>query len=231
MRATTLKFRILKTASFIVPLFAVLSSADAQFLTSFEDLWDVSQGTVVTSSSGVLAGSNARDMFGASSGGVESGNTLFADFRSQGFTHFVEWQTPEPITLRSFVLFAAHDGGIPSFVFRGFTEFRLKAFNDSTSAFDILLATFNPSSPYDPPTGALLTLGMNVPPTTTSRFRAEFDQAATPSNRAGPRILELDGYSTVIPEPTTLAMTLLGLGMLAAASVRSRIRRDRNRRN
>ena len=46
-------------------------------------------------------------------------------------------------------------------------------------------------------------------PSTASKFRAEFPQAATPSNRSGPRILELDGYSTLIPERSTLVMSLL----------------------
>ena len=120
--------------------------------------------------------------------------------------------------MRSFVLFAAHDSPHTTYEFRGFTEFRLMAYNDDTMDFDIMLATFNPTSPYDPPTGGLLQLALNVPETTATRFRAEFDQAAIPSNRAGPRILELDAFGTAIPEPTTGSLWVLGLGALLAVS-------------
>ena len=96
------------------------------------------------------------------------------------------------------------------------------AFNENTSAFDIILATFQPTSPYEPPNGHILTFAMNVIPTTASKFRAEFDQAAIPSNRSGPRILELDGYATTIPEPGTAMLWILGLAAVFTIALAKR---------
>ena len=62
---------------------------------STNDLWDISQGSVVTGTSGAdVPYSDIRDMFGGQFSEVDPGTTLFADGRPPGFVHYVEWQTP-----------------------------------------------------------------------------------------------------------------------------------------
>lgn len=201
-----------------------------------DDLWDISQGNVVTAHTGVRFGSDITNMFGGTAGSVEPGNTLFRDGVPTGTVHAVEWQTAAVITLRSFVLFAAHDEPPRDATARGFSRFTLYAFNAMTSAFDIVLFELFPSNPYGDtpaPSGALietnlnnnqLRLAANVTPTTTDRFRAEFVQFGFfASNASGPRVMELDGFDTFhaalatvpVPEPTSLGLLASGLALLA----------------
>jgi len=208
------------------------ASVHAALVASTTDLWDVSQGTIVTSHTGVLSGSDPRNMFGFISGAVTDAtvNTLFRDGQQTGTLHAIEWQTSSPITLRSFTLFAAHDGAPRDANARGFSRFTLYAFNSVTNAFDNLIFQLFPSNPYGTtpaPASAiletnadlsLLALGVNVSPLTAQRFRAEFVQFGFfASNASGPRVLELDGYNEfladadlpIIPEPQTLALCSL----------------------
>jgi hypothetical protein len=198
---------------------------------SATDLWN---GTTVTTSSAVHGDSNINDMFGAALSPSEATNTVFVDGQAQGTVHFVEWQTAGDVTLRSFVLNAQHDGpaGDRDANFRGFSTFRL--FADDGSGFEEIFA-YNPGNPYDtsiaPVNGiaenigyGFLSLGVNIAPVTADRFRADFVQFG-PANghAAGPRIGELDGFSTFltgatipaepdpVPEPHSLGLLALGL--------------------
>lgn len=201
------------------------------------DLWDASQGSVVTAHSlvmneGISAGSDVsdiRNMFGYEYvGHIEPTNTIFME-NTKGFVHWVEWQTSEPITLRSIMLHAQHDGGpigggIPGerdANFRGFSRFTLFA-EGTPGSFDIQIFELFPSNPYSttptPPNAILqggLQLAANVSPVTSQRFRAEFVQYGdnSVSHALGPRVMELDGYDTfiVIPEPSTLIMLSIGI--------------------
>lgn len=188
----------------------IANLAQAQFPPSTTDLWDVSNGNVVTGNSAVLAGVDARDMFGAvAPASVEPGNLLFQDAQAAGFVHFVEWMTPSANTVASIVLNAGHDAPPPIDANeRGFSQFRLYARNPNTNAFDILVFQYSPSNPYGtstaPPNGLVFTnpgnneiqLCVNIAPVTASEFRAEFVQYGdrTPSAR-GPRIFELDAFT------------------------------------
>lgn len=194
------------------------------------DLWDVSQGTVVTANTAVLdyGGlpflSDRRNMFGfTQAGSIETVNTLFSDFTPEGFVHSIEWQTAAPITLRSFNLIAHHDGPGGTRDFRGMDSFKLFYF-DGVAFSQIFAIDLTGSPEYDPlglnaACHCVLILESNVAPVTSNRFRAEFVQAGPPSNRAGIRIVELDGYNTFlassqVPEPATLAILGVGLAML-----------------
>jgi hypothetical protein len=230
-----------KLQTSVLAMLALAASTGASALPiSATDLWDViSTGTTVTNSSAVHPNSNINDMFGASLSPVEATNTVFADGLPQGTIHSVEWQTVGDVTLRSFVLNAAHDGpaGVRDANFRGFGAFRLYA--DDGSGFEEIFA-YNPGNPFDtsvaPPNGIVdnigygaLSLGVNIIPVTADRFRAEFVQLGPANGHAdGPRIRELDGFDTFltsasiptdvdrIPEPHALALFGLGVAFLGA---------------
>jgi hypothetical protein len=168
---------------------------------STEDLWDVSAGTGVTTTSGVFFNTDARDMFGGtfSTLAAENGNTIFADSQPADFVHSIEWQTTDPVTVGSFNLIAYHDGATS--LNRSFEEFRLYGFDTATNDFE-LLYTLNPPLPYGGDgessggsrTGDLLHACGDLPTLNTDRFRAEFVQTVDGSNASGPRIVELDGF-------------------------------------
>jgi len=118
---------------FIVAAFAVMCSgaSGAQAATiSTTDLWQLA---TVTANSGVVPQSNINDMFGAASSAVEAGNTVFKDGFPTGTIHSVEWMTSGAVTLRSFMLFAYHDGSPRDARYRGFSTFNLYAFNTGTN--------------------------------------------------------------------------------------------------
>ncbi len=195
------------------------------------DLWDVSQGSVVIANSAVIDfgpayRSSINDMFGARDANVEAGNTIFKDNRLTGFTHFVQWQTPTPIALDSFKLYATHDFPLPADAnLRGFSTFNLFAKNIVTNAFE-LVYTNSPTNPYTFIGPGFLLIDTAVSTTVAQTFRAEFVQFGDNSSSAGgPRVLELDGFGTqVVPEPGSLAL-LTGLGLSSLILVRRSRRR------
>ena len=162
---------------------------------SFDDLWDVSQGSAPTFNTGLVSGSSPNDMFGATDATLETGNTLFRDGQATGFDHAIEWQTPSPVTIESFRLAARQDGpGTDGTnTQRSFDAFRLYAHNGET--FEQIYGT-PLVVPFDDAANGRLQLCAKVPPATSIRFRAEFDQGAQAFSR-GPRIEELDGFGTV----------------------------------
>ena len=172
------------------------------------------QGTVILSSSGEGAGP-LINMFGATEASPEPGTAFFADNQAAGFTHFVEWQTLNDVTVGSINLFA-HGDGSPREGFREFSEFRLFWFNPGTNSFN-LLTTITPSSNPNMEHEFSATFGQ----VTTDRFRAEFDQFASGAGPA-PRVLELDAFA--IPEPSTAAYVALCGGLFATIRYRRRSR-------
>src|SRR4051812_21308005 len=83
------------------------------------DLWDVTSGTIVTANSGTTDyynphSVNLGNMFTPKPNPLaisydDVNNMLFADAKPAGFVHSVEWQTPSPIVLGSFELYARSD--------------------------------------------------------------------------------------------------------------------------
>lgn len=153
-----------------------------------DDVWDVSQGAVVTASSGTVVVSAASDMLGANDAAVEPGTTIFRDDQAAGFVHFVEWHTPAPVTVYGLNLLANDDGTATKD--RGFTEFHLFVKNPSNMTFEQVYSFTAPGNPY--PDEIDLRAALD-PPVTGQDFRAEFVQAAgTDTPARGPRIRELD---------------------------------------
>jgi hypothetical protein len=221
----------MKTVSIIISLvfvfmFSFLSGTSHATPMSTSDLWDVSQGATVTSDSGILQHDysfDVRDMFGGTFGTTEVGNTIFSyDSNTTDSLHFVEWQTASPITLQSFNLVSAHDGDANG---RGFSKFTLLAKPGSSW---VELYEYSPTNPYGGGVNYLgsnyLELNAGVPETTAQAFRAEFIQYGRQHidrpEIDGPRIVELDGYGEVIPEPATLC--LFGIGLLGLAGFRKK---------
>jgi hypothetical protein len=161
------------------------------------DLWNGTRGAQVTGASGFLSGNDTQgpDMFGAADSSPEPGITLFRDDESMGFDHWVEWEVPAAVTIRSLHLRAGHDWPGTS---RSFDRFRLLAYDDQAGSFELLSETEH-AVPYGGGSvGNEISLCINVPERTATRFRAEFRQA-TGGAWPGPRIYELDGFTTPIP--------------------------------
>ena len=194
----------LATTAVYLGLFAASATVIAEIEPVESDLWDISQGTIVTSHSGVIEEADIRNIFGGNFGPFAE-ITLFQDQLPAGTIHSVEWQTAQPIELESFNIFANHDH-IPDFDanFRGFSAFRLFAQDLVTSNFELLAEIF-PSNPYDGTPGNMssdgfLALSIDVAPTVAQVFRAEFVQFGDIEPFAsGPRIEELDGFDTNPP--------------------------------
>ncbi len=208
--------------------------------TSTDDLWDVSQGSVVTATSGVITGSYADNMFGnVHDGTLEPYRTLFKDGQESGFTHWIEWQSHSIMTLKSFNLVAAHDGDstyIPGSINRrGFSEFKLFAWDGSdwSSIFDYATdddgdGWYGGGTTFTAKNWLELTVNLDSP-VIAQFFRAEFVQAGG-TYGGGPRVVELDGYDhylgddeggNPVPEPTTVL--LLAMGLLVLGCVRRRM--------
>lgn len=198
---------------------------------STDDLFDVSQGTVVTTHSplsGIPPHNVMADAIGA---GPPTGVLLepthyvhFGDSSPAGFSHFLEFQTATPVTVRSIGLLAAHDNALLGAHnpprdrdARGFTAFRLYA--EGNLVFEYFTA-----NPYGqslaPSQGFLLPVELDThlalranlsAPVTSQNWRAEFVQASArySGHASGPRVLELDGFGYLVPEPATLTGTLL----------------------
>ena len=171
------------------------------------DLWDVSQGIVVTASAPMNGcylnpafPFDVRDIFGghlSAPCNEPAGRAIFADGYAAGFVHFVEWRTPTPVAVRSFNLFAGGDGG--GNTAREFASFRLLAKSSGSSVFDLELYSMTPTHPYTYVGGSqYLVVSTDITPVTSQEFRAEFVNR-TDALPSGPRIIELDGFSDFLP--------------------------------
>ncbi len=181
-------------------------STSAQFAPATDDLWDVSQGTIVILSSTLATppGSanpyDGRDAIGGTFTGYapEAGNILFASGSPEGTTKVIQWRTRKPVTVKSFRLFA-HDDPVTGD--HGIGLFRLKAKSSGSVTFDTVLFEFSPSHPFvyqDP--GSQLLIASSVKPVEAQEFAAEFvtynGQGGVAAN--GPRIIELDGLADTV---------------------------------
>jgi hypothetical protein len=188
------------------------------------DLWDVAQGTVVNGSSPVMGGSSAYNIFGDSQGSIENFGdvvtpAIFADGMGDGSVHWVKWTTLSPVSIKSFNLFADHDGG--GGLDRSFSYFELY-YKDSANKWQKMFES-NIDVPYVFVDGASrLLLSENVAPVTAQTFRANFWQTEGTAHGWGPRVIELDGFDKVVPEPISSSLFIAGGLVLLAANFRKK---------
>jgi hypothetical protein len=187
------------------------------------DLFDISQGATIVSSSAMLGccgGSFPQNALGGS-GGVEGPHTLFADGPPAGTVEFINFQLPQPILLTNYTATLADDSDNPANIGdpnRGSTAFRL--YTSPNAAFTSLQlvseAALTPGYINAYGTNAIL-INDTLTNVTGQFFRLEMVRATA----GGPRIRELDGFGTPVPEPAAVAFLLLApLGLLSRRLVK-----------
>jgi hypothetical protein len=182
------------------------------------DLFDISQGATIVSNSAMLGccgGSLPQNALGGS-GGVEGPNTLFSDGPPAGTVEFINFQLPQPIRLTNYTATLADDSDNPANIGdpnRGSTAFRLYTSPDAnfTSLQLVSEAALTPGYINTYGTNAIL-INDTLTNVTGQFFRLEMVRATA----GGPRIRELDGFGTPVPEPAGAALLLLApLGFMA----------------
>lgn len=198
-------------------LLGVSMAAAVSHAQSNADLWDVSQGTVVTADSGAIPGYSIDSMFGGAS--PFSDWAYFSDSQPPGFTHFVEWETPGPVTVGLVRMHAFGDDFLNNG--REFDQFTLRAKSPGSPVYDVVVLTYNATHPYTfiNPINALV-IDQTVAAVTSSSFRAEFVQYTAGFGFDGPRIVELDAFPPPPPQISSQPASLtLNIGMPAIFSV------------
>ncbi|MFO1460930.1 MAG: hypothetical protein U1G08_16185 [Verrucomicrobiota bacterium] len=159
------------------------------------DLWDVSQGTVITKISGQADLSfRPENAFGGTFPNADGRHSFtFEDGRPAGYVHFIEWKTAAPVGVASFELRSQGDGPI-YLNGREFDKFRLFAKSIGSTNFDILLYEYTPTHPFSfTDFSTRLVLAAQFPPVVAQEFRAEFVDTGV-RYWSAPRIWELDGF-------------------------------------
>jgi hypothetical protein len=196
------------------------------------DLWDVSQGTTVVSTSGMPT--DPRNIFGNNFGAPNPADSYFSDGKPTGFSHFVEYQTAAPVTIRSLNVWGGDDRSANAFGRRAFNEFRLYGWNGSAYVLlldDPITVPYVQQSPFGG--DGALNVHQDIPGGFTSdKWRAEFVQTGPYQGiQYGPRVLEMDGFGTFIdgttgpvnvPVPPALFLGSLTAGMIAWGKRRAR---------
>lgn len=169
-----------------------IAASQANTLPSTKDLWDISNGSVVTSESATYP-ETSPGMFGGAGYADETGRTIFSDNPPAGATQYIEWKTVGPVAVGTVRLFAGGGSGSTS---RGFSNFVLKAKSLGSTNFDQTLISQPFSDPFsylDP--GSYLAYEGAFPTVIAQEFRAEFVKVGL-----GSRIMELDAFG---PETNT----------------------------
>jgi len=173
-------------------------------------LWDISQGIRILSDSGLEQGQGtlrAEDLFGGNlsvTSTGETGSAIFNDSQPDGFTHFIEWETPSLVTIRAFGLIATHDSANSVFQ-RAFRSFRLYGRRDDSEQFTLVYAENIPVPYGQGPFSCMLFLFRNLEtPVSARQFRAEFVQNGS-GPWHGPRATELYGFGAPLNVPMVMA--------------------------
>jgi hypothetical protein len=166
---------------------------------SLNDLWDLSQGTIVITNSGMYP-QQSVGILGGTGMSSEPGRSVFSDNRPNGFTHFLEWRTKTPVVVAQARLFAFGDAFGE---YRSFSRFTVLTKSEGSTNFDTTVFSFTPN-PVPPPVLApetYLVLVTNFTAVTGQVFRAEIVQ-----NNGGPRIVELDAFGLDANSPPEISV-------------------------
>lgn len=189
------------------------------------DLWDVSQGTLVTAHSSMPT--DPLNIFGKSFGAPNPADSYFSDGKPVGFSHFVEFQTSTVETIRSINVWGGDDRSANAFGRRAFNEFRLYGWDGT--AFILLLddpitVPYVQQSPFGG--DGALNVHQDIPGGfTTDKWRAEFVQTAPYQGTLyGPRVLEMDAFDTFLdgttgPAPAVPLPPAVFLGSISAGMI------------
>jgi hypothetical protein len=173
------------------------------------DLFDVASGVTINSNSPVIDACDIRDILDGAS------------------NYFLTFNTPAPISLNSYNLYLADDF-LDNSANRTVTEFRLYlddgAGNPVSLLSDVVLlgpGQVNYRSVYGGADDIMLSDTFGE--VTGSQFSAVFTSNPLATTGPGPRVFELDGFDTTIPEPSTFG--LIALGILGLSSFSRRVSR------
>ncbi len=174
------------------------------------DLLDVAQGTIVTSSSSMFSGYDARSALGFIKPQInEPSRAIFSD--NPVAIDFIAFQTPQPINLSSYNLILGEDIGTSA---RSAKAIRLYASNNSGDVLSHLISNTSITQTYVNAYGsANIGISDAVNVQNVQFFRLEIERTRT-AGFSGPRVIELDGFGTVVPEPPAFTLFVLGLAGL-----------------
>ena len=191
---------------------------------STTDAFDVSQGTVVTGTSGYNGATRPENALGGTSSTSEPQSLIFADGTQQLQT--LSFKTDAAVTISGFNLYLAQDG-VGNGNVRGFDTVALFGSLDGVSYANLGgLGLTNPYQAGYSTTSILVT--STFAPAAYQYFRFEgtpFDQGGFSETFSGGRLVELDAISAVsgVPEPASWTLMIVGFG-LVGAGMRYRLR-------
>ena len=189
---------------------------DGQTIGSTTDAFDVSQGTVVTGTSGYNGATQPENALGGMSSTSEPQSLIFADGTPQLQT--LSFKTSAPVTISGFNLYLAQDGTGNGSV-RGFDTVALFGSLDGVRYTD--LGGANLTNPYQDGYGSTSILVTSTfAPAAYQYFRFEgtpFDQGPFSETFSGGRLVELDAISSAVsgvPEPASWTLMIAGFGLI-----------------
>jgi hypothetical protein len=176
------------------------------------DLFDVAQGTVVTNSSPLFSRFNAEGTFGSTAPqAIEGFRTIFAD--TPITTDFIEFMTLNSIDLTGYRFVLGEDSSGSGN--RSATSFRLYASNNAGDVLSHLVSAASIAQTYTVNYGSpQIAITDSISVANVKFFRMEVDR----THNSGPRIFELDGFGTVVPEPSSIVIATSALILLAAST-------------
>jgi hypothetical protein len=173
-----------------------------------DDLWDVTQGSVVTANSGMqesapgsgIVVSSVDDAFGATDTAGDPGVATFRDDAPVGTVHSIDWRTPVPVLAGEFQMHAVHESTNGNQ--RAFDRVRLLGREFGSGQMLTLYESQMPIPfPIDGIDGARVERCVGLRPRLVQEFRIEFTQAGAMAGASnGPQLFELNAYGAVISE-------------------------------
>lgn len=185
---------------------------------STTDAFDVSQGTVVTGTSGYNGDTRPENALGGISSTSESQSLIFVDGTPQLQT--LSFKTAAPVTISGYNLYLGQDAASNGNI-RGFDTVALFGSLDGISYTS--LGGIDLTNPYQSGYGGTTILvNSTFAPAAYQYFRFEgtpYDQGSFSKAFSGGRLVELDATSSAVaavPEPASWAIMIVGFSLIGA---------------